>query len=189
MKSIRTFQLLIGAAFGLVVAAGAAVVFSTTSFADTLHVAEDSYIKLDKGNENNGSDKLIQVVDGVNNKDQTGFVKFDFSTLPADLISADVDRATLRMWVEKVDSAGTIEIRQVDDDWDEGSVTGSFPPGYVTFVTARFVDFEDENKFVTVDVTDLFKDWVDGLVDNFGIALVATEGAKVSFGAKETDKV
>jgi hypothetical protein len=188
---IRTFHSFFRLTFTAVAAAAAIALVPFASFADTVHVADDAYTKADKPDENKGSDKKVEVKDAADDKDRIGFAKFDFSTLPSGVVSDDIVQATLRMWIEKVDRAGDIEVRRVDEfDWDEHSITANSAPSH-TFETSFGVTTADKDHFVTVDVTDLVKDWVDGLVNpfdnNFGIALAAV-GANVKIGSKETDK-
>ena len=112
----------------LLVAAGVIALSPLAAFADTVNVAEDAYTKADKPDENKGSDKKVEVKDEVNDKDRIGYAKFDLSTLPGGVVAADIVKATLRMWMEKVDSAGTIEIVRVDEDWDEHTITANLSP-------------------------------------------------------------
>ena len=186
--SIRVFHSSFRLTFAAVAAAAAIALLPISSFADTVHVAEDAFTKADKPTKNKGADKKVEVKDTAG-KERIGFARFDFSTLPDDVTSDDIVKATLRMWVEKVDSAGTIEVRRVDADWDESSITANTSPSH-TLETSVGVAATDNDHFITVDLTDLVKDWADGVSDpfdnNFGIALVATGGTKVKIGAKET---
>lgn len=189
MKSIRILHSISRLTF---VAAAAATVIALSpfaSFANTVHVAEDAYTMADRPNRNGGSDKRIEVRDQTG-KDRIGFVKFDFSTVPDDVVVDDIVKATLRMWIERVHSPGTIEVQRVDADWDETSITASSSPSHGFVAASVAVTDVDEDHFITVDVTDLVKDWVTGAAipfdNNFGIALVAIDGARVKIGAKET---
>ena len=53
-------------------------------------------------------------------------------------------------------------------------------------VDALSVTSADEQGFVTVDVTDAVKSWVDG-GSNYGLEAIP-DGVEVEFGSKETDK-
>jgi len=158
----------------------------SSAYADTVHVTDDAYTSANMSTVNNGSDKWVELKDEPG-RDRIGFAKFDiFSTLPNDVVGDDIIKATLRIWIEKVDNPGAISIMQVDDDWDEHSITANFSPGHTLVLAAPFINLVDQNHFITADITNLVKDWVDGIAGNYGIALVATGGAKVQIGAKET---
>jgi len=51
-------------------------------------------------------------------------LKFDLSVLPA----AGIAKATLRVFVNKVGTPGSIDVLQVSSPWAEGAITGQFPP-------------------------------------------------------------
>ena len=89
--------------------------------ADTLNATDDTYVKEDKPGKNFGS-KLQIKVKAKAGKDLWGFAKFDISVL-APNVGDDVDKATLRLWIRKVISAGDIEVCRVEDGWSEGSLT------------------------------------------------------------------
>jgi hypothetical protein len=158
-----------------------------TSYADTLNVTEDAYTKADKPDENKGDEKTIEVKDEADDKDRIGYVQFDFSTLPDGLFAEEVVKASLRVWVEKVDNPGTISISLIDEDWDEHTIMPDTAPSISPTPVSFAVTGADESHFVTVDITELVQDWVAGYADNYGIALESNDGAKVKFGAKETE--
>ena len=190
--SIRVFRSSFRLTFATVAAAAVIALLPIASVADTIHVAEDAFTKADKPDENKGSDKKVEVVDKIG-KERVGFAKFDIlSILPVGVGPGDIVKATLRMYMEKVDKKkfGTIEVQRVDDeDWDEHSITANFPLlSHTVVVGSVDVTAADKDHFVTIDITNLFKDWVDGSFPNYGIALVATGGAKVKIGAKEADQ-
>jgi hypothetical protein len=157
------------------------------SYADTLNVTEDAYTKADKPDENKGDEKTIEVKDEADDKDRIGYVQFDFSTLPDGLFAEEVVKASLRVWVEKVDNPGTISISLIDEDWDEHTIVPDTAPSISPTPVSFAVTGADESHFVTVDITELVQDWVAGYADNYGIALESNDGAKVKFGAKETE--
>ena len=88
-----------------ILALSALLIASYGAHADTLHPTDDAYISFD-GNGNFGGHGSIAVIDWPNaSKQRQGFVRFDFATLPDDVV---MDRAILRLYVNKVSKEGTI---------------------------------------------------------------------------------
>lgn len=172
----------LNSSFYTLAAAAVLVTLPIVTFADTVHVAEDTYIRANNPNQNRGSVKQVEV-----GKKSTGFAKFDLSTMPDGVVSEDIIKATLRMWMEKVVTPGTIQIQLVDEfDWDENSLTTNSAPSHNILESSVEISTADKGHFVTADITDVVKNWVDGVADNFGVALVSMNGAEVEIGAKET---
>ena len=161
MRSIRILRSISRLTFAAVAAMAAIALSPSAAFADTVHVAEDAYTRAENPNQNKGSDKSIEVKDQTG-KDRIGYAKFDFSTLPNDVVGDDIVKATLRMWIERVDGSGTIEVRRVEANWDESSITANSSPSHALVEAVVDVADADEDHFITADVTDLVKDWVEG---------------------------
>lgn len=112
---------------------GTLVLASAGTIADTLHLTDDTYTKQDKVTENNGAQQVLQINDKVAGKERVGFARFDLTPLPDGITGADIEKATLRVWVEKVGQAGDINFVIVQSPWDESTLTAGlaaqFPPG------------------------------------------------------------
>ena len=126
---------------------------------------------------------------GANLDVQTGtdrsFVKFNLSTLPAGTTGNSVAKATLRLWVNTVTASGSMNIVRVTGAWAEDTITNATAPSLGSN-EATGVPVTDANSFVTVDVTALVKDWLNGVLANNGIALVGNAaGTSVRFDSKE----
>ena len=111
------------------------------------------------------------------------FAKFDLAPLPNDVIRDNVVKATLKMWITRVSADGTVVVERVDEDWDEGTITANNAPSHSLNEGSFFVTSADVNTYLTVDITDLVKSWIDG--DNHGFALVLDDGHKIRIGTKE----
>jgi len=113
-----------------------------------------------------------------------GFAAFDFSALP---VSATIQKATLRIWVDKVWDGGTVDIFPVLGPWDENSLSSSTIPPLASPVASLTITSAVRSRYVTVDLTTLVQDWWDGSLTNYGIALVgdATDSVWVDFVSKE----
>ena len=152
--------------------------------AATLNVTDDSYVNDNNTSKNFGKKKVVKV-DGT--KDLTGFAKFDLSVLGG-AVGADIDTATLRIFVSKVKASGSINIHQVTEkDWSEGTINAGNAPTFGGTLGA--VGAGVKNTFVLLDevdfdVTDLVKAWLDfengtGGTENFGIAILPTDGSDI----------
>jgi hypothetical protein len=115
----------------------------------------------------------------------TSLLQFDLSVLPSGTTAAQVSKATLRLYVNRVNTAGSVTVSPVSSAWTESAVTYATAPT----VGSSFATFTDNNPgtFVSVDVTTLVQGWVTTPASNFGLALTAA-AANVLFDAKENDE-
>jgi Collagen triple helix repeat (20 copies) len=142
-------------------------------------LTDDAYTSPVSPNTNFGADQNVRV--GVN---PTSFLRFDFSTLPS-VTGADVQKATLTIFVNHVATAGSFDVKLATSAWDEASITANTVPSLTaTSVPSVPVALTDTNAFLTIDVTDLVKGWLDTPASNFGVALVFA-GARFRFDSKE----
>lgn len=114
----------------------------------------------------------------------TALVAFDLSTLPAGTTGGQVAKAVLRLYCNRVDTAGAVSVAPVDAAWGEYSVTFATLPALGN--TMATVQVTEAGAYVTVDVTSLVKGWVGAPATNNGIALTAATAA-VEFDSKEND--
>lgn len=114
----------------------------------------------------------------------TALVEFDLSTLPAGATAAQISKAVLRLYCNRVDTAGVVNFSPVNAAWGEYSVTFQTLPAVGSPVASAQVS--GAGAYVTVDVTALVKGWVSAPATNDGIALTATAAA-VEFDSKEND--
>src|ERR1700693_5688682 len=132
--------------------------------------------------------RVLRVVGPLNNKsEENAYLKFDFSPLPAGTTGTNIDKATLVLYANAVRKAGTFNVVAVDGAWTESTVTSATVPS-TNQVEATGGEVA-ANSFVTVDLTGLVRDWVDGVVTNNGIALIPnTSALDALFDSKETAK-
>lgn len=114
----------------------------------------------------------------------TALVQFDLSSLPAGTIAAQISKATLRLYCNRVDTAGAVSIAPVNGAWGEYSVTYASLPTLGSVATTAQVSQAGE--YVAVDVTGLVQAWVTAPATNNGLALTAAS-AVVEFDSKEND--
>jgi len=88
----------------------------------------------------------------------TSLLQFDLSVLPSGTTAAQVSKATLRLYLNRVNTAGTVTVSPFSSAWTESAVT------YATIPTigSSFAPFSvsTPETFVSVDVTSLVQGWV-----------------------------
>ena len=119
----------------------------------------------------------------------TSFVQFELSTIPAGTLSSQVSKATLTFYVSKINTPGRLDIRTVNALWNEYSLTYLNTPARGKAI-ATSSTVSRPGTFVTVDVTDLVKSWIDSPSSNHGVAIfpsTATPMAFVAIDSKENN--
>lgn len=119
------------------------------------------------------------------------FLQFDVGmALPPEATAQQLSRATLSIYVCTVNAPGTVNLLAVNGTWNETTLTGLNAPPLVNcpetqkpYAAARV---ETVNSWVSFDVTELVRDWMDGTQTNYGLALVAADTkTSVAFFTKE----
>jgi hypothetical protein len=114
----------------------------------------------------------------------TALLQFDLSTLPTGTTAGQVSRAMLRLYCNRVDTAGLVSVQAVGGTWGEYSVTYATLPSLGNAVQVAQVN--QAGAYVTVDVTTLVQGWISAPGTNYGLALTAGTAA-VQFDSKEND--
>ena len=130
----------------------------------TLTATEDTHTNQFNPSINYGDESYIYIGVGY-----TGFIKFDFSSIPED---ADIVEAKLYLqnntYYVSDPPAGTITIYQISEsDWDEHELTyANMPTEYSRNVTK----YKDENTgSITWEMTDFVALWLDD--PNYGLRI------------------
>jgi hypothetical protein len=124
--------------------------------------------------------------------DNKVYLKFKLSsTLPSNTPGTSVAKATIKLYLGAVVSPGTVDVYQLNSDWSEQSI-GTDSPTVGDVIQAGVPVKSDQNgKFLVLDVTPAVKKWLGtdgsgtGGAPNYGVALVAGNGASVVFDSKE----
>jgi hypothetical protein len=114
----------------------------------------------------------------------TALLQFDLSTLPVGTTAGQVSRALLRLYCNRVTTAGLVSVQGVGSAWGEYSVTYATLPSLEGAVQVAQVS--QAGTYVTVDVTALVQGWIGAPPTNNGLALTAGTAA-VQFDSKEND--
>lgn len=140
-------------------------------------VASDSYVNSSFGSVNYGSLTNLYVGGGG-----TAFIQFDLSSLPAGTTPSQISKATIRLFVNRINTSGVVNVSPVTSAWTESGVTYATIPS-VGSTVASFTPAV-ANQFVTIDVTSLVQGWLTDPSSNFGIALSST-AANIVLDSKE----
>jgi hypothetical protein len=139
----------------------------------------DAHVNSARPGVNSGAISNLNVGGGY-----TALLQFDLSTLPAGTTAAQVSRATLRLYCNRMDTAGSVSVQPVGGAWGEYSVTFATLPSLGG--AAQTVSVTQAGAYVVVDVTALVQGWVSGTTANNGVALTAVT-AVLQFDSKEND--
>ena len=162
-----------------------ALAAATPSPAATLHVAEDGSVNLASAGQNLGTTPSLFVRNVGSGGTRYAFVRFGLSAVPA---GSTVERAVLRVFVNRVDDAGDLDVFVVTGAWSESTLTaGTQPPLEPTPVETVAISSGDANKYVLVDVTDAVNDWLTGAKPDHGLALRAASSGtlRIELDSKE----
>jgi len=128
------------------------------------------------GNNGGSSGNTIKVQYKVNgqgvNQSWDGFIQFDLSVFPA-LTPAQIQKATLVLFVENGGNPGTVSVCQVATAWSSSTITGNNAPGCVAGtsqnITVTAAQLQN-GSFVSLDISSIVQSWYNGS-GNFGIML------------------
>ena len=142
----------------------------------------DAYTQSGTPNQNFGGNANLRVASGINSH-----LTFDLSSLPSGTSRNDIAKVTLKLWVNTVTTPGSFDVRRITGVWDEATITSNTAPSLGSAeVIGVTLTAQDVDSFVTIDLTPLVKDWLDGILPNNGLALVANAvNMNVRFDSKE----
>jgi hypothetical protein len=140
----------------------------------------DAHVSMTRSTTNFGTLANLYVGNG-----NSALLQFDLSALPAGLTASQISRASLTVFVNRVNTGGTVSLSPVTSAWSESAVTYATIPtigapvnGFTTAIAGQYV---------TLDVTSLVQGWVTAPATNFGLALTSTV-ANVLLDSKENDE-
>lgn len=164
---------------------GALILCVGPAHSGTAHVASDTNINISTPGQINGSATTLLVRSPGSGGERHSYLRFDLASLPQ---GVPISRAILRLWVSAVNDAGLIDLYPVLGPWDEATLSAAAAPPLDLTVGSFSIYPSDQNHFVSVDITELVQGWLDGSVENFGIALLPTtaDPARITFDSKES---
>jgi hypothetical protein len=150
-------------------------------FAQTLAPSQDTYYV-----PGNGSNFGTAAAITVGSSGSIGLVQFDLTQLPSGLTSAQIQKATLTLFLDHVNTGGSINIDTVSAStpWGELTVTGNsgISQGIAvnTSVMTNTVD-----TFIALDATAAVQGWITTPGSNNGFMIQANATTSVQFDSKE----
>lgn len=161
----------------------AAASFVTPGHALEAPLAADAHVSTAAPANNFGSVSTLNVGGGA-----LALLRFDLSTLPAATTAAKVVKANLILYVNRIGSAGAVELQSVNSAWAESSVTAAATPALGGAGSGTTVPVSQAGQFISVDVTPQVKGWIANPASNNGLALtpaLSAPGTVVFFDSKE----
>jgi len=143
-------------------------------------VVGDAYVNSAHPSVNYGSLSNLYV-----NSNGTALIQFDLSALPSGTTASQIGSATLKLYVNRVNTSGLVSVQPVAGAWSESTVTYATLPSLDSTV-ASFTP-ATAGQFIVIDMTSLVQSWLTTPSSNYGIALSTTSG-DVSFDSKENDE-
>ena len=123
------------------------------------------------------------------------YLKFKLSsTLPVDTPDSSVSKATVKLYLGAVKSPGVVDVYLLSSNWNEKTISSAPPSLGGILQSGVLVQLDRQEKFLVIDVTSAVKQWLgtDGLgaggVPNYGVALIARDGASLTFDSKENSQ-
>src|SRR5580704_9960031 len=84
----------------------------------------DAYTNTGSSSTNYGPNALLDVVSGS----QTTYIQFNLSSIPSGYAGTNVGKATLKLYVNAVNTAGNFNVDYVTSSWSEGTITAKSSP-------------------------------------------------------------
>lgn len=109
------------------------------------------------------------------------YMRFDF---PADITGAQVVSAVLNMYANKAVNDPVVNVRRCTSSWDWLTLRSTLLPTEDATSRGAFPSLGGGGSaWVTVDITSLVQDWIDGVSTNFGFKNHSTNGSNQHNGS------
>ncbi len=151
--------------------------------AQTVPLTQDSYVVTSPATGTNyGSAVTLNV---VGSSGAQALVQFDLTTLPAGTTAANISKATLALFVNKMVTAGTVNISTANGSWTELGVNGTNTPVPLASV-ASGLSISAASDYIYVDATAAVQAWLNGTQNNGFIIAPNDTVISVAFDSKES---
>jgi hypothetical protein len=158
------------------------VLLGATAAHGQLTPSGDSYINTVTPTTNYGAKTLLD----VQSASQTTYIQFDLSAIPSGYTGANVTKASLKLYVNAVTTAGSLNVDYVNGTWSESTIDANNAPALGTTIAASVpLTTKEKNQYILVDITPAVQAWLNGTEPNYGIALVGNSPLNASFDSKE----
>ncbi len=150
-----------------------------SAYAASLPVAADSYTSASRASSNFGYQSNLYVSSG-----NTSLLRFDLSGLPTGITASQISKATVTLFINRVNAVGSVSYVPVTSAWSEGAVSSNSLPTFGAAIGS--FNANSAGQYITLDVTSLVQDWLNGTPNN-GLALTSS-GANVLLDSKVNDE-
>ncbi len=159
---------------------GVLAALEATVWAQTLPLAGDAFIM--PGSASNFGGTVNVNVGGVSGFQ--GLFQFDLSKLPPGTSAAAVSSASLRLYVNKIGAAGSVNVNVATASWTESTVTGLSGVG-VGQLVAGPIAVSVAGSYISIPVTAQVQAWLSGAPNNGLIVTATASTASLFFDSKE----
>lgn len=157
-----------------------AILLSTSALAQ-FTPSDDSFTNSSQGNTNFGHNVSLTV-----NSTRKSYIRFDLSSIPVSYNSGNVAKASLKLYVSGVTTAGSFNAKYINAAWSETAITANTAPATGgTILTNINVTTSQVDTYILVDITSAVNAWLDGTQANNGIALIGNGTFNVNLESKE----
>jgi hypothetical protein len=154
---------------------------ATVTFAQ-ITPSDDAYVNSAAPTANYGTAGTLDVSSAAD----TVFIRFDLTAVPASYTGAFIAKATLKLYVNTVTTAGSFNVDLVNGTWTEKTIDYSKEPALGTTIAASVpLTTASKGTYVEIDITPAMVEWLNGTQPNDGIALVANSPLVATFDSKE----
>jgi trimeric autotransporter adhesin len=144
--------------------------------------SDDAYVNSAAPTTNYGSSASLNLSSAAD----TDFIRFDLTAVPASYTGASIAKATLKLYVHTVTTAGSFNVDLVNGTWTEETIQSSNEPALGTTIVAAIpLTTTSKLSYVEIDITPALVKWLNGTQPNDGIALVANSPLVATFDSKE----
>jgi hypothetical protein len=173
---------MVGASRRILFGIGALAFFEAAVWAQSVPLVGDTYIQPGSG-VNVGGAVTINVGGATGFQ---GLFLFDLSKLPPGTMAGMVSSASLRLFVNKVGTAGAINVYTATASWSELIVNG-LPGGPLPgTLVAGPINVSVAGSYIYIPITGQMQSWLNGAPNN-GLLIQATaSAASLSFDSKES---
>ncbi len=159
---------------------GALAALQATGWAQTLPLVGDAFIM--PGSASNFGGTVNVNIGGVSG--YQGLFQFDLSKLPPGTIAANVSSASLRLYVNKIGAAGSINVNVANASWTESTVTGLSGVG-VGQLVAGPIAVSVAGAYLSIPITTQVQAWLSGAPNNGLIVTATPSTTSLFFDSKE----
>src|SRR5271157_807228 len=125
------------------------IVFALSAFAQ-ITPSDDAYVNSAAPTANYGAVTTLNLSSAAD----TGFIRFDLTAVPAGYAGSSVAKATLKLYVNSVTTAGSFNVDYVTGTWSEQTIKYNLQPAIGTTIAASVpLTTASKGKYVEIDLT------------------------------------